>query len=192
MIIGWVGVPEVGMQVLEPLRSFKIPLADLVEVMPYTKLQKSLDAALPHGMHRYNKMGYLSALNDQVIDIILRYSEQIGPYSMVLFNCMKGAVTRVAEDETPFPYRKKQWYFDITPQWTDPSETTAHLSWTRSFWQEMEPHARGTNINWLSDDDGLDRVKLAYGPNYKRLAKLKYKYDPTNFFRLNINISPEK
>jgi len=38
--------------------------------------------------------------------------------------------------------------------------------------------------------EGEARVKEAYGNNYSRLAALKTKYDPDNFFRLNQNISP--
>ena len=191
MVVGWMGEIEEGLRQLEPLRNFKEPIADLINVIPYTQLQKSFDAGVPHGMHRYNKMGYLPDLSDEVIDIVLKHAEQISPYSMILFNCMKGAVTRVAPDKTPFPYRNKQWYFDITPQWTDPVEADTQIAWTRSFWAEVEPHTRGTAVNWLSDDEGADRVKLAYGPNYKRLAQLKYKYDPTNFFMLNNNILPD-
>ena len=190
-VVGWMGDIEEGLKQLEPLRKFKEPIADLINVIPYTQLQKSFDAGVPHGMHRYNKMGYLPDLSDEVIDIVLKHTEQISPYSVVLFNCMKGAVTRVAPDKTPFPYRNKQWYFDITSQWTDPAEVDEHLFWTRSFWAEVEPFTRGTAVNWLSDDEGADRVKLAYGPNYKRLAQLKHKFDPTNFFRLNNNILPD-
>ena len=103
---------------------------------------------------------------------------------------MKGAVTRVDPTKTPFPYRNNQWYFDITPQWIDPAEADSLIAWTRSFWAEIEPHTCSTAVNWLSDD-GNDRVKLANGPNYKRLARLKHKYDPANFFRLNNNILPD-
>jgi len=35
-----------------------------------------------------------------------------------------------------------------------------------------------------------DRVRIAYGSNYERLAALKKKYDPDNFFHLNPNIKP--
>ncbi len=191
MIIGWVGNPEVGLKVLEPLRAFKQPLADMVDALHYTQLQKSLDAAMPHGMNRYNKMGYLPELSEEIIAIVLKYAQQISPHSIILFNCMKGAVTRVARDKTPFPYRGKQWYFDITPQWVDSSEAEKNIAWARSFWKEIEPFTHGTSTSWLSDDDGADRVKLAYGPNYLKLAKLKHKYDPGNFFRLNNNIIPQ-
>jgi hypothetical protein len=33
-------------------------------------------------------------------------------------------------------------------------------------------------------------MRVAYGGNYERLAALKMKYDPENFFRLNPNIKP--
>jgi FAD/FMN-containing dehydrogenase len=47
---------------------------------------------------------------------------------------------------------------------------------------------------WLvardAGDEGEDRVREAFGPNYDRLLALKNKYDPANFFRPNANIKP--
>ena len=54
----------------------------------------------------------------------------------------------------------------------------------------MQPHLEeGVYVNNLGEE-GEDRVRAAYGPNYERLVALKNKYDPTNFFRLNQNIKP--
>jgi FAD/FMN-containing dehydrogenase len=39
-----------------------------------------------------------------------------------------------------------------------------------------------------SDDD--TRIANAYGENFERLKKIKKKYDPDNFFRMNNNIKP--
>jgi FAD/FMN-containing dehydrogenase len=33
-------------------------------------------------------------------------------------------------------------------------------------------------------------LKASYRDNYERLAAIKSKYDPTNFFRVNQNIKP--
>jgi hypothetical protein len=37
-------------------------------------------------------------------------------------------------------------------------------------------------------NDESDRVREAYGANYDRLAAIKARYDPENFFRGNQNV----
>jgi len=39
-------------------------------------------------------------------------------------------------------------------------------------------------------EEGGDRVRTIYGPNYDRLAEIKGKYDPDNVFHVNQNIKP--
>ncbi|HSB15422.1 MAG TPA: BBE domain-containing protein [Bryobacteraceae bacterium] len=39
-------------------------------------------------------------------------------------------------------------------------------------------------------EDGQERAKASFGKNYDRLAAIKKKYDPTNFFRVNQNTRP--
>ena len=54
----------------------------------------------------------------------------------------------------------------------------------------MKPHSSGAYLlNFLSEEDP-DTIKAAFGANYPRLAQVKKKYDPTNFFRINQNIQP--
>ena len=55
---------------------------------------------------------------------------------------------------------------------------------------------RGTSVRGqgssLQPEAGgpADQVRAAYGASYDRLVTLKDKYDPTNFFRQNLNIPP--
>jgi FAD/FMN-containing dehydrogenase len=44
-------------------------------------------------------------------------------------------------------------------------------------------------VNFMMEE-GDDRVRASYRDNYARLAKVKAKYDPENFFRVNQNIKP--
>jgi len=73
---------------------------------------------------------------------------------------------------------------------TNPADTEKNIGWARQFWKAMQPYCeRSAYVNDLGDE-GDQRIREAYGPNYDRLLALKQKYDPTNFFHLNQNISP--
>jgi FAD/FMN-containing dehydrogenase len=50
-------------------------------------------------------------------------------------------------------------------------------------------YERRAYVNVLGEE-GEQRVREAFGENYERLLQLKKKYDPTNFFRMNQNVSP--
>jgi FAD/FMN-containing dehydrogenase len=63
--------------------------------------------------------------------------------------------------------------------------------WCRSYWEALYPYSAGGAYTNFMMEEGDDRVKKAYGENYERLAKVKAKYDPDNFFRVNQNIKPE-
>jgi hypothetical protein len=54
----------------------------------------------------------------------------------------------------------------------------------------MQEFAGSAYVNFLGEE-GQERVRSAYGEaKYRKLAVLKKKYDPTNFFHLNPNIMP--
>ena len=56
-------------------------------------------------------------------------------------------------------------------------------------WQDLRRFSTGgTYVNFLTDEEGDDRIREAYGDNLNRLMELKRKYDPNNFFRTNKNI----
>ncbi len=75
--------------------------------------------------------------------------------------------------------------------WSNPWEDDKNIRWVRGLWEVMQPFASGEVYVNYETDQGVDRVKAAYGPTtYARLVALKNKYDPTNLFRLNQNIKP--
>jgi len=77
--------------------------------------------------------------------------------------------------------------------WTDPAESKPNVDWARQGWELMRPVASGgVYVNELALDESDERIRSAYGTNYRRLAQLKAKYDPENLFRLNANIPPSR
>lgn len=188
---GWCGELQEGEELLKPLRSFKTPIADTIAPVKYAALQQSFDAMFPHHQNYYGKMGYTTELSEPFVDRLIEHYESFTtPNYITMFNAMKGALTRVHPEETPFPYRRKQFYFDNLAMWTEPAENELHLEKMRKLWSDLEPYTDGTAVSWLMEDDDTDRVKEAYASNYRRLSEIKRKYDPDNFFHMNKNIEP--
>ena len=62
--------------------------------------------------------------------------------------------------------------------------------WTKEYFDALHPYsAGGAYVNSMMEE-GQERVRASFGENYDRLAAIKKKYDPTNFFRVNQNIRP--
>jgi hypothetical protein len=116
--------------------------------------------------------------------------EMPSPFTGVGLQQMCGVASRVDPSATAFAHRDRQYDFLILSQWDDPAESARNIDWTRTFFEAMRPFLKqGVYVNNLGEE-GQDRVRAAYGVNYERLSALKSKYDPTNLFRLNQNVTP--
>ncbi|HWR54731.1 MAG TPA: FAD-binding oxidoreductase [Bryobacteraceae bacterium] len=189
-----VGSLEAGAQALRPLRGFGPPAADIYRAMPYAEAQTMADFLWPKGIYNYWSSSYLKSLSDGAIDTVLSFYEKTpSPRSVVVLEHNgDGAMSRVADDATAFGHRNWPYNFLITAVWTDQADTEANIRWTREFRTAMEPFlARAAYVNYLGDVDD-EGVRAAYGAKYARLAALKHKYDPTNFFHMNHNIRPAR
>jgi hypothetical protein len=187
------GSIEQGQELVRPLRESTTPAVDIVGPMPYTALQTMFDAGVPHGVQSYWKTEYLPDLSDNIIDRLIDGADRMrSPASALHIHHVEGAVKRVKDDETAFAHRDARYILNIVGVWNDIAESPKHIAWVRDLWQAIHPFSTGaTYLNFLDKDEGEDRVKAAYDPQkYERLAALKKKYDPNDFFRLNQNIKP--
>jgi hypothetical protein len=190
----WAGPIDEGEATLRPLRDIVPPLADLLAPRPYTELQSMLDASWGPGFHNYWKAEYLGGLPDEAIDAIVDHAMAItSPVSDIKVIPLGGAFARPDERFSSFAHRQAPVLFNINSRWADAGETDRHVEWTQGLWQAMQPFSSGgVYVNFLGDE-GEDRVRAAYGPAiYDRLAEIKGRYDPTNFFRMNQNIRPRQ
>ena len=74
-------------------------------------------------------------------------------------------------------------------QWDRSEDDERCIRWTRELYAAMEPHLEpAVYVNSLGADEP-ERVRTAYGSNYDRLAAIKARYDPDNFFRANQNVA---
>jgi FAD/FMN-containing dehydrogenase len=187
----YTGPLEAGDRVVQPLRTFGPPVADMIQPMLYVTAQAMIDDAFPKGRFNYWKSSLLNSLSDEAAEILIAgFERATSPYSSILIEHLGGALSRVAEAETAFPHRTAPYDVVIMPMWLDRAESDAHRRWAEDVWQAMQPFASGgVYVNYLSDE-GSERVRAAYGVNYERLVSLKTAYDRLNLFRFNQNIRP--
>jgi hypothetical protein len=154
-------------------------------------VQQLFDAAMPFGRQVYLRSDHVTDLGDALIDAFLAQAAEVtSPLSSAIIWPLGGAVARVGEHATAFGHRDTPFDVIVFSIWTDPQEAERHLRWGRDFGAAMRPFSRGVYVNEMGAE-GEERVGAAYNPQtYARLAALKRKYDPTNFFRLNQNIPP--
>jgi FAD/FMN-containing dehydrogenase len=196
IVVCYAGSLTEGEDLVRPLKEFapggEPPLVDTIDPISYSVHQAIFDGGLPHGNQYYWKSEYLPGISDKTIETILKHTQQISsPLTNVLLFQLGGAVSRVGDGETAAGNRAAGYVLNIASAWTDPGESECHIAWTRDFWWAMHPFGTGgVYVNFLSQDEGQERVRAAYGPNHARLVELKNKYDPTNLFRMNQNIQP--
>lgn len=178
---------------IKALRGFGRPVLDAVEVMPYPVVNTLLDGGFPKGALNYWKSAFLTDLSDDVIAIVLdAYARVPSPMSAIIIEHLHGEATRVAPTATAYPWRDTGFSVLIIAQWADPADTHTNIAWAQALMQQLRPHLSDRRyMNYMSADDA-GFVREAYGPNYDRLVELKRSYDPTNMFRLNQNIDPNK
>jgi FAD/FMN-containing dehydrogenase len=194
-VVCYSGSLDEGQQVLQPLRTFSPPLADLIASRSYVEMQSLLDDVWPPGRCYYNKAHNIRTLRDGAIGTILEYTRTMPTtVSNIAFQQLHGAASRVPARETAFPHRYDHYDLLVHPASDNPADCEKMIQWARKCWGALQPFVeRAVYVNALEDalEEGERRVREAYGPNYDRLAALKSKYDPTNLFHLNSNIKPE-
>ncbi|WP_119459065.1 FAD-binding oxidoreductase [Rhodospirillaceae bacterium SYSU D60014] len=182
------GDPAEGQKAIEPLMALGQPVGTHVDIMPYTAWQSAFDPLLTPGARNYWKSHNFTELDDEAIDLTVRYAGQLPtPQCEIFIGQIGGATKRVAADAMAYPHRDADFVMNVHTRWDDPAEDQRCIAWAREFFNAAAPHATGgVYVNFITEDE--ERVAAAYGGNYDRLADIKRRYDPENLFRLNQNI----
>jgi len=181
-----------GEKVLQPLRGFGKPVADLFAPISYVQMQSMFDPFFPPGRLTYVKSNFVQSLSDEAIGTFAAFvGKSPSPHSFApALEHWHGAATRVGVGDTAFPHRQHSYNFMVWSNWESPSDSEKNIQWTRDCWSAMKPFLVSSAYGNYVSDEGEAIAREAYGPNYNRLVALKNKYDPTNFLRMNHNIKP--
>jgi FAD/FMN-containing dehydrogenase len=176
---------------LREARAFGRPLLDGVQPMPLPALQSAFDGVYPPGDQWYWRGDYVKELPEEAIERHVQYGAAMPTWKCTMhLYPIDGAASRVESDATPWAYRDAKWAEVIVGVDPDPANAGVIRQWCVDYWEATHPYSMGGSyINFMMDE-GQERVQATYASNYQRLAEIKAKYDPENFFRVNQNIRP--
>jgi FAD/FMN-containing dehydrogenase len=102
-----------------------------------------------------------------------------------------GAVARAGDNDAAFGDRSAQYVLNVIARSPHAEGFDANVAWAHATTQALAPVSRdGAYVNFMGDARD-ERLRASYGEqNYERLVALKRRYDPTNLFQLNQNITP--
>jgi len=182
---------KTGEKLLQPLRAFGQPIADVIGPTPYIGWQQVLDPLLTPGMRNYWKSHEFLQIPDAMIDVIMDFASRLpDPQTELAFAQLGGAIQRVPNDATAYSHREPNFLINVHTRWDAAANDGKCIAWARDLIKALTPFSTGAvYVNFLTSDEE-DRVKMAYGANLAKLVAVKKKYDPTNLFRMNANIRP--
>lgn len=176
---------------LAPLRALGEPAMDGIQGVDYVQLQRSGDVSDPRARASYLKSGFVTEVSSDLVTAILdTLAGDPTRTTFFAFQQSGGAIGRVPDEDTAFPYRSAQANMMLVVDWAAESDPAEHVAWIREAWTNMEPFTQGFYNNDGDPDAYAEDFVANYRQNYARLVEVKNRYDPTNLFRLNANVQP--
>ncbi len=176
---------------LKPMRTLGQPLFDHVGPVPFPVVQSFFDGLFVPGLQWYWRADNFTELSDEAIARHVEHGSKVPTMlSTMHLYPVNGAAQRVGRNDTAYSFREALFAEVIVGVDPDPANSEKMTAWCKDYWDALHPYsAGGAYVNFMMDE-GQDRVQATYRDNYKRLAAIKKKYDPKNFFRVNQNIRP--
>jgi FAD/FMN-containing dehydrogenase len=163
-----------------------------IQPMPFPALQSAFDELYPSRLQWYWRADFFKELSDDAIERHVEHASQLPTmHSTMHLYPVDGAAGRPSDTATPWAYRDAHWAEVIAGVDPEPANAEEIKRWTIGYWEAVHPFsAGGAYVNFLGEGEGEERVRATYGHNYERLAQIKARYDPDNFFSVNQNILP--
>jgi FAD/FMN-containing dehydrogenase len=188
----YLGSEEDATRAMAPLLdSVPEPLMHGVGAMPHADLQGAFDGLYPRGEQWYWRADFVNEIPDEAVALHAKFGAELPtPKSLMHLYPIDGAAHDVDVADTAWGYRGSRWsttYAGVDP---DPANVDAIRRWSVDYSDALRPYTAGGGYVNMMMEEGRERIRAAYGPNYDRLARVKATYDPHNTFRVNQNIEP--
>lgn len=171
---------------IDPLRKFgKVVHDDVTEKEYHDVLE---DVPPPAGMKALVHNIVAKTFSDELIQAVVAATGQQTP-PILQIRSFGGAMARVPGDATAMAWRDCEVMVlgaNMFPPTAPPAAEQSALA----LWKTIAAFGSGSYINFISTASSRDVALIYPEAIYKRLAKVKAKYDPQNVFNQNYNIKP--
>jgi FAD/FMN-containing dehydrogenase len=186
------GPAEEAEERVRAITSFGSPIGSVVQRRTYVSLQSLLDATQPKGRRYYWKSEYLPTVTP---DLLGHLTDQLptfeSPHSGIIVFPIDGDHQRLPGDHSAVGNRDAGAVLNVGASWDRAEDDAKNIDWARAVWRGSRRFSTGgVYVNFLTEDEGEDRIRASYGENLGRLSQVKAAWDPDNVFRLNKNIAP--
>ena len=186
----YAGDIEVGEQVISKFRYIATPSADMIRPMTYSEMFPPEEGGYhPLAVGRTMFIDHVTRSEAEMI--LNRLQSSNASMAVTQLRVLGGAMSRVPVDATAYAHRNSRIMVNLAALYENPDEKEIHEAWVTEFAAALRQSDNGAYVNFLADVDEA-QVRAAY-PNgaWERLAAIKARYDPENFFHLNQNIPPK-
>jgi FAD/FMN-containing dehydrogenase len=189
-MLAYTGDIEEGLRVVAPFRALATPIVDMVGPMPYPAIYLEEDPNLR--VETAVRSKFIDTLDVDTARVILDHLRSATAMtSIAQFRILGGAMARVPADATAFAHRSERLMVTYLAMYPNHAEAAVHKAWAANAVAALKQGEGSVYVNFVADE-GAARVRDAYPTaTWDRLAAIKAKYDPTNVFRLNQNITPK-
>lgn len=184
--------------ILRRFRSIAPTTKEVVQRQPFSTLAEKAAATNPGNTAAPAFRGIQTVYRDRITDEVIEiYADQLhhSPPDVImgLSHYMHGQVCRVPVDATAFPHRHEHSiHLRVAYHWSDPKMSQQRFAWSDEWLRLLRPPTEERiYANYQTYETKAGSASL-FGANHDRLLKLKQKYDPTNFFHRNANISASR
>lgn len=177
--------PERAAHDLAPVRKLGRAARESIRQQSYLGAQAAAGFPVWWGWSSYQRSGFVPQITDELLGAIAEIPPP--PGADLWFAHLHGEISRRPFDFNAYHQRRAGFTFWAEADWQG-AEPHGAIAWVNRIWKIAQPATDGVYVNMLDVEPG--REAEAYGANYKRLAQLKAKYDPDNFFCMNVNVTP--
>lgn len=181
------------MNILEPMLAIPGSIITALETVPYVDswLFFSADVSPPTN-DKFSSTFVYKPLPSEAIQIIKNALDNpVNANANLWFLALGGVMKKISKTATPFWNRDALFYFEWDESWDSdqPEQAAPSIEWVENLRSALRPFTKGSYVN-VPDSDIPNFAQEYYGKNYKKLRKIKAKYDPDNLFTYELQAIP--